>query len=277
MHLFNDDIRNSLSSEFPDESQSFDLLMDAVTSNSAIKATSKYSTAPAGNGRTNQQMNSAMPTGNAKGDKLDLTEAKSGTTSKPKRRRECLNHLTFEEKMMRRKLKNRLSAQSARDRKKDKMVNLQDHLETLDKEKMEALRQNEILRLQNEYLEKENVKLRRQLESYQTTTTDNSKSFPTEAKESEKADNSKAGEPIPNFFQSPVSSFVNNNSSSSFRCSTLVPSTCLAENANTSSILPSVSNKGTVSVSHQRAFPFFRFILFFFFLLFLMLCVVPTF
>lgn len=53
--------------------------------------------------------------------------------SKPKRKREKLDHLSFEEKMNRRKMKNRISAQSARDRKKCKMNDLEHQIESLSK------------------------------------------------------------------------------------------------------------------------------------------------
>lgn len=54
-------------------------------------------------------------------------------TNKPKRKREKLDHLSFEEKMNRRKMKNRISAQSARDRKKLKMNDLETKIQILSK------------------------------------------------------------------------------------------------------------------------------------------------
>lgn len=58
---------------------------------------------------------------------LDIEEPKI----KKKRIREKLDHLSHEEKLMRRKMKNRISAQSARDRKKTKMQTLEKKIEIL--------------------------------------------------------------------------------------------------------------------------------------------------
>ena len=83
---------------------------------------------------------------------------------KPKRKREKLDHLSYEEKLMRRKMKNRISAQSARDRKKNKMMDLQQRFQLMSQEKLHVLKENEMLRLQNEFLERENAQLRHRLE-----------------------------------------------------------------------------------------------------------------
>lgn len=63
-------------------------------------------------------------------DDLDLDSLEEPKIKK-KRIREKLDHLSHEEKLMRRKIKNRQSAQSARDRKKNKMQTLEKKIEVL--------------------------------------------------------------------------------------------------------------------------------------------------
>ncbi|VDO63801.1 unnamed protein product, partial [Onchocerca flexuosa] len=55
----------------------------------------------------------------------------SAPSEHPVRKRECLNHLTAEEKQNRRKLKNRVAAQTARDRKKYRATKLEEAVRTL--------------------------------------------------------------------------------------------------------------------------------------------------
>jgi len=92
-------------------------------------------------------------------------ERKSIINGKPKRKREKLDHLTNDEKIMRRKIKNRISAQSARDRKKMKMTDLQDQLAALCEERTQMLKENELLKKRNQKLERENNELRNRLNS----------------------------------------------------------------------------------------------------------------
>lgn len=82
---------------------------------------------------------------------------------KPKRKRQRLDHLSQEEKLMRRKLKNRMAAQSARDRKKVKMQDLEEEVAIIAKERNALLNQNSALRLKNEALEQENKELKRRI------------------------------------------------------------------------------------------------------------------
>lgn len=88
---------------------------------------------------------------------------KNRDTSKPKRKRQRLDHLSQEEKLQRRKLKNRVAAQSARDRKKVKMQDLEEYCSQLTKERNLLLNQNEALKLKNNSLEHENKELLRKL------------------------------------------------------------------------------------------------------------------
>jgi hypothetical protein len=70
----------------------------------------------------------------------------------PVRKRERLTHLSPEEKMWRRKMKNRIAAQTARDRKKARMDNIEDAVQKLE-------RQNRILAAENAQLRKQNAEL----------------------------------------------------------------------------------------------------------------------
>jgi hypothetical protein len=76
-----------------------------------------------------------------------------------KRKRQRLTHLTNEEKMMRRKLKNRVAAQSARDRKKVKMDDLQVTCDQLKEQNERLKKENAVLKENAQLLINENRKL----------------------------------------------------------------------------------------------------------------------
>ena len=117
---------------------------------------------------------------------LDVEERKP----KKKRIREKLDHLSHEEKLLRRKMKNRISAQSARDRKKNKMQALEKKIEILCKfliksvfkslhqanyyypiiskssigeDRQKILKENAILKRQNDQIILENSDLKKRL------------------------------------------------------------------------------------------------------------------
>lgn len=89
-----------------------------------------------------------------------------GEHSQPhQRKRECLDHLTHEQKLNRRKMKNRIAAQTARDRKKYRSQRLEDVVREL-LEQNEILKQeNELLRIANDDLSKQNRSLMARLSS----------------------------------------------------------------------------------------------------------------
>lgn len=82
---------------------------------------------------------------------LNTTGQSVGQEKKEVKKRQRLTNLTPEEKILRRKLKNRMAAQSARDRKKLRM-------EELEQELIELKTQNEKLKSENQIL-KDNTKL----------------------------------------------------------------------------------------------------------------------
>ena len=82
------------------------------------------------------------------------------TCIRNKKRR--LDHLTWEEKLQRKKLKNRVAAQTSRDRKKAKLDELEETVKSL-KERNEQLEQEcTVLRSQNESLVSETRRLRKE-------------------------------------------------------------------------------------------------------------------
>jgi len=94
----------------------------------------------------------------------DTDESVSGTSQnscsiEPKAKRQRLTHLTPDEKMMRRKMKNRVAAQNARDRKKVKMDNLEELSQSLKDENERLKNENNLLKEKAKVLLEENRKL----------------------------------------------------------------------------------------------------------------------
>ncbi|XP_041436338.1 X-box-binding protein 1-like isoform X2 [Xenopus laevis] len=87
----------------------------------------------------------------------------SASNEQPPRKRQRLTHLTPEEKALRRKLKNRVAAQTARDRKKAKMGELEQQVIDLEIENEKLLLENQILRDKSHGLLAENQELRQRL------------------------------------------------------------------------------------------------------------------
>ncbi|KAM3939662.1 X-box-binding protein 1 isoform 1-T1 [Leptodactylus fuscus] len=81
----------------------------------------------------------------------------------PPRKRQRLTHLTPEEKALRRKLKNRVAAQTARDRKKARMSELEQQVVDLEMENEKLLIENQLLREKSHGLLTENQELRQRL------------------------------------------------------------------------------------------------------------------
>lgn len=78
---------------------------------------------------------------------------------KKKRSRANLSNMTLEDKIKRRKLKNRVAAQAARDRKKTKMDSMEVTLAKMSEEKLKLIRENERLKKENDRLRNDNARL----------------------------------------------------------------------------------------------------------------------
>ncbi|KAH9517097.1 hypothetical protein DERF_007797 [Dermatophagoides farinae] len=110
-----------------------------------------------GGGDHKRSLNSSITQQNDDGDKMATEQIK------PKRKRQRLDHLTQEQKVMRRKLKNRMAAQSARDRKKKKMMDLEKENNHLGKERNDLIKRNRYLEQKLKLYIEENDNLRKKL------------------------------------------------------------------------------------------------------------------
>ena len=97
--------------------------------------------------------------------KVEQPEEEEENGDQPVRKRANLDHLTPEEKLMRRKLKNRVAAQNARDKKRAKMDDMDDMIKNLEDEKEKLRKENERLMLTNQRLMQENQTLKGGLSS----------------------------------------------------------------------------------------------------------------
>ncbi|XP_015459179.3 LOW QUALITY PROTEIN: X-box-binding protein 1 [Astyanax mexicanus] len=91
------------------------------------------------------------------------SDSDCSSTAPPLRKRQRLTHLSPEEKALRRKLKNRVAAQTARDRKKAKMGELEQQVLELEQENQKLHMENEVLRERASDLLSENQELRQRL------------------------------------------------------------------------------------------------------------------
>lgn len=93
---------------------------------------------------------------------FDSDDSNSSGAGGPKKRRR-LTHLSPDEKLLRRKLKNRVAAQTARDRKKALMVELEEKVAKLEEENKLLKKQNCTLKETSSSLAKENAALKSRL------------------------------------------------------------------------------------------------------------------
>lgn len=89
----------------------------------------------------------------------------SSTSGELPRKRMRLNFLSPEEKLVRRKLKNRVAAQTARDRKKQRMTELEEELAAAQARNEALAAENHNLRLSADSLLQENSLLKQRLQS----------------------------------------------------------------------------------------------------------------
>lgn len=95
-------------------------------------------------------------------DRLTSDDDVSVCDGAPRKRRR-LNYLSAEEKLVRRKLKNRVAAQTARDRKKQHMAELEETLAIVQAENQALATENDTLRRSADALLKENAELKQRL------------------------------------------------------------------------------------------------------------------
>lgn len=93
---------------------------------------------------------------------FNVMSNEGGSLGRGKKRR--LDHLTWEEKLQRKKLKNRVAAQTSRDRKKARMEQMEADIKELMDKHDKVLKECENLRLLNERLTSENAELYKKLQ-----------------------------------------------------------------------------------------------------------------
>jgi len=103
-------------------------------------------------------------------DSLDDDDNDSQFSSTDSRKRKRLDDFTPQERIVRRKLKNRVAAQTARDRKKERMATLEQIVSRLELENSELKKSNNELRTNMDYLMSQNKELRMKLGMEDTIT-----------------------------------------------------------------------------------------------------------
>jgi hypothetical protein len=95
----------------------------------------------------------------------DLLREEEGNKDEggPPRKRERLTHLSADEKMWRRKLKNRIAAQTARDRKKARMDDIEGNLTSIQSVNRRLLQDNQSLKRENKTLKERLDRVEREL------------------------------------------------------------------------------------------------------------------
>lgn len=95
--------------------------------------------------------------------KMELPDEDGEDNGATPRKRQRLTNLSPEDRMLRRKLKNRVAAQTARDRKKEKFDVLEEALARIEAENKRLRTQNQTLQVQKTSLTTENERLRERL------------------------------------------------------------------------------------------------------------------
>lgn len=121
------------------------------------------STSPTSATSVSSDSNDACNMSDSDDDSMDEPFKTGDATKAPKRRR--LTNLSADEKLQRRKLKNRIAAQSARDRKKVKMDDLEKRVKELADENAKLKKQNKSLEESSLKLANENASLKSELSS----------------------------------------------------------------------------------------------------------------
>ncbi|KAL4609677.1 X-box binding protein 1B-like [Arapaima gigas] len=110
-------------------------------------------------GRFNRAVSVVLPPSGSQAS----SDSDSNGSGAPPRKRQRLTHLSPEEKSLRRSLKNRVAAQTARDRKKAKMGELEQQVLDLELENQKLHLENRLLREQTHNLMTENQEFRQRL------------------------------------------------------------------------------------------------------------------
>jgi len=132
------------------------VLPNLMVNNNSIKQEVKPMAAVVGNLRPSP---SASPDLYIKQEQLKRSLSPCSSDDGLSRKRANLDHLSSEERLMRRKLKNREAAQTARDKKKAYIDELEARLETVEKEKKALMEQNSYLVSSNADLQLQNTTL----------------------------------------------------------------------------------------------------------------------
>merc|ERR1719186_2094373 len=93
---------------------------------------------------------------------LDIKEEQNEDHEAPARKRANLDHLSPEERLMRRKLKNRVAAQTARDKKKAQTDEMETVIDQLRADRQRMLEENSRLQAVNTQLQLDNATLQQE-------------------------------------------------------------------------------------------------------------------